>query len=69
MGTLANIAPGTKFEEAAASAIISRTTDANQALREGSAADVANAIAFLASDATAYITGESLEINGGLYFV
>lgn len=34
VGTLANIAPGTKFEEAAASAIISRTTDANQALRE-----------------------------------
>lgn len=37
--------------------------------REGSADDVANAIVFLASDAAAYITGESLEINGGLYFV
>ena len=37
--------------------------------REGEAADVANAIVFLASDAAAYITGESLEINGGLYFV
>jgi 3-oxoacyl-[acyl-carrier protein] reductase len=37
--------------------------------REGSAADVANAVLFLASDASAYITGESVEINGGLYFV
>jgi 3-oxoacyl-[acyl-carrier protein] reductase len=37
--------------------------------REGSAEDVANAVAFLASEAAAYITGESLEINGGLYFV
>lgn len=37
--------------------------------REGSSADVANAVVFLASDAAAYITGESIEINGGLYFV
>ena len=37
--------------------------------REGAAADVANAVLFLASDASAYITGESIEINGGLYFV
>jgi 3-oxoacyl-[acyl-carrier protein] reductase len=37
--------------------------------REGSAQDVANAVAFLASPSAAYITGESLEINGGLYFV
>src|SRR4051812_538821 len=37
--------------------------------REGTAQDVANAVTFLASDASAYITGESIEINGGLYFV
>jgi 3-oxoacyl-[acyl-carrier protein] reductase len=36
--------------------------------REGAAADVANAILFLASDASSYIDGESIEINGGLYF-
>jgi 3-oxoacyl-[acyl-carrier protein] reductase len=36
--------------------------------REGTAQDVANAVMFLASDASAYITGESIEINGGLYF-
>jgi hypothetical protein len=34
VGALATIAPGTEFEEAAASAIISRTTDENEALRE-----------------------------------
>ncbi len=37
--------------------------------REGEAVDVARAIVFLASAAAAYINGESLEINGGLYFV
>ncbi len=37
--------------------------------REGEAVDVARAIVFLASEAAAYINGESLEINGGLYFV
>jgi 3-oxoacyl-[acyl-carrier protein] reductase len=33
----------------------------------GQAADVANAVAFLASDKAAYITGETLHVNGGLY--
>ena len=37
--------------------------------REGTSDDVANAVKFLASDASAYITGESIEINGGIYFV
>ncbi len=36
--------------------------------REGTANDVANAVLFLASPSSAYITGESIEINGGLYF-
>ena len=36
--------------------------------REGTPQDVANAVLFLASDASAYITGESIEINGGIYF-
>ena len=33
----------------------------------GQAEDVANAVAFLASDRAAYITGETLHVNGGLY--
>ena len=37
--------------------------------RQGTSDDVANAVLFLASDASSYITGESVEINGGLYFV
>jgi 3-oxoacyl-[acyl-carrier protein] reductase len=37
--------------------------------REGTPEDVANAVVFLASDTSAYINGESIEINGGLYFV
>ena len=35
--------------------------------RFGSAADVAGAVAFLASPAAAYITGTTLHVNGGLY--
>jgi 3-oxoacyl-[acyl-carrier protein] reductase len=37
--------------------------------REGTPEDVANSVLFLASEASAYITGESIEINGGMYFV
>ena len=35
--------------------------------RVGEADDVAQAVAFLASDAAAYITGQVLAVNGGLY--
>jgi 3-oxoacyl-[acyl-carrier protein] reductase len=35
--------------------------------RLGSADDVAAAVAFLASDAAGYITGHTLDVNGGLY--
>ena len=35
--------------------------------RLGSAADVAHGVAFLASDQAAYITGQALGINGGMY--
>jgi len=34
--------------------------------RTGTAADVANAVCFLASDAAAYITGHVLKVNGGM---
>jgi 3-oxoacyl-[acyl-carrier protein] reductase len=35
--------------------------------RLGAAADIASAVAFLASPAAAYITGETLHVNGGMY--
>ena len=35
--------------------------------RVGSSRDVADAVAFLASDRASYITGETLHVNGGLY--
>jgi 3-oxoacyl-[acyl-carrier protein] reductase len=35
--------------------------------RPGSPADVAEAVAFLASDASAYITGQTIHVNGGLF--
>ena len=37
--------------------------------REGESDDVANAVVFLASENASYINGESIEINGGLYFI
>ena len=37
--------------------------------REGESEDVDNAVVFLASGADAYINGEYIEINGGLYYV
>jgi len=35
--------------------------------RLGDVADIANAVAFLASDDAGYITGETLHVNGGMY--
>ena len=34
----------------------------------GDPKDVANAIAFLCSDLSDYITGETIHVNGGMYF-
>jgi len=36
--------------------------------RQGLSEDCAHAVAFLASDASAYLTGVNLDINGGLAF-
>ncbi len=36
--------------------------------RVGQPSDIANAILFLASDEAAYITGQCLDVNGGLTF-
>lgn len=45
------------------------TAARTQVGREGESDDVAKSIVFLASDMASYITGECLEVNGGLYFV
>ena len=36
-------------------------------IRMGSADDIAYAVAFLASDKASYITGETINVNGGLF--
>lgn len=46
-----------------------RTAAVTPLRREGTADEVGRAIAYLASDAASFVTGESLEINGGLYFI
>jgi 3-oxoacyl-[acyl-carrier protein] reductase len=35
--------------------------------REGTASDVAHTVVYLASEMSSYITGETIEINGGMY--
>lgn len=37
--------------------------------RLGSAEDIAHAVAFLASPGAAYVTGETLHVNGGMYMI
>lgn len=37
--------------------------------RMGAPEDIANTVAFLASDQAAYITGQTLHVNGGMYMV
>jgi 3-oxoacyl-[acyl-carrier protein] reductase len=37
--------------------------------RLGAAEDIANAVAFLASDRAVYITGTTLHVNGGMYMI
>lgn len=68
--TVNAVAPG--FIETDMTAALSN--DARQAYaaaiplgRLGTAQDVADAVAFLASDKAAYITGQVLAVNGGLY--
>jgi 3-oxoacyl-[acyl-carrier protein] reductase len=61
---------GTTFHDTFTSPEIRKAVASRTSVgREGTPEDVANAIVFLASDASAYLNGESIEINGGLYFI
>ena len=51
-----------------ASASVQKAAEAILLRRLGSARDVADAVAFLASDASSYITAQTINVNGGLYF-
>jgi len=67
------VSPGmidTTFHDTFTSPEVRKTVASRTSIgREGSSEDVANAVLFLATDRSAYITGESIEINGGIYFV
>jgi 3-oxoacyl-[acyl-carrier protein] reductase len=42
-------------------------TDQLPLSRLGTTEDVAQAVAFLISDASSYITGQTIHVNGGMY--
>jgi len=46
-----------------------RLLDAIPAGRLGDSADVANCVLFLASEETAYVTGQTLHVNGGMAMI
>ncbi len=51
-----------------ASPAVQAAADSIVMKRLGAPAEVADAVAFLASDASSYITAQTLNVNGGLYF-
>ena len=68
--TVNNVAPGfidTDMTRELAEAQRSAMVEQIPLGRLGGAAEVAAAVAFLVGDAAAYITGETLHVNGGMY--
>jgi 3-oxoacyl-[acyl-carrier protein] reductase len=60
---------GTKFHDDFTKDEVRTKVAANTPLRrEGSAAEVADLVAYLASDESSFITGNNIDINGGLAF-
>jgi 3-oxoacyl-[acyl-carrier protein] reductase len=51
-----------------AAASVQKAADSILLKRLGTTAEVADAVVFLASDAASYITAQTLNVNGGLYF-
>jgi 3-oxoacyl-[acyl-carrier protein] reductase len=67
--TVNAVAPGfieTDMTRALDAAQVQALRDQIPLARLGTSADVAAAVAFLASDLAGYITGETLNVNGGL---
>lgn len=68
--TVNAVAPGfvaTDMTAALSDEQVARTLSRIPLGRMGTERDMAEAVAFLASDAAGYITGETLHVNGGLY--
>lgn len=68
--TVNAVAPGfitTAMTEALSEKVRAELTAQIPLERLGSADDIANAVLFLASDASGYITGHVLSVNGGMY--
>lgn len=64
------VAPGfidTDMTQALPDAVRAELLKRIPAKRLGSVDDIANLVAFLASDAASYITGETVHVNGGMY--
>ena len=51
-----------------ASAAVQKAADSIVLGRMGTPSEVGDAVAFLASDASSYITAQTINVNGGLYF-
>ena len=68
--TVNAISPGfinTDMTKALAEDQITKLTASIPAARLGEPADIASSVVFLASDESAYITGTTLHVNGGMY--
>jgi 3-oxoacyl-[acyl-carrier protein] reductase len=55
-------------EAAMASPAVQRASESILLKRFGSTREVADAVVFLASDASSYVTAQTINVNGGLYF-